>query len=278
MTPKLAFAQLSEKLSSIYPNREASTIARYVLEDIFKAKWPFEQTPTINTEQYTAVLQRLLQKEPWQYIVGEADFYDLKYYVDKSVLIPRPETEELVYWISQNHKTKPPQSLLDIGTGSACIPISLQKRFPTSEIWAVDKSLEALEVAKKNATRHQTPIKFLELDILSKSNWQLLPKFDIIISNPPYITTSEKQLMQTNVLDYEPHMALFVTNNDPLQFYKIILDQARQHLNPEGWVYFELNEHNGQDMVSLYKDYGYQNVELEKDLSNRDRMIRGQFI
>lgn len=276
MTIQAALEQLSQELSSIYDNREAQTIAKYILEDKFGAKWTISNTQTIDQVEYSKVLQRLLKKEPWQQIVGEADFYDLKFYVDQNVLIPRPETEELVYWISQTHKTNPPKTLLDIGTGSACIPITLQKQLPNTQIWAVDKSKKALEIAKKNATKHQTSIHFLELDILLEANWQLLPRFDLIVSNPPYITLSEKQLMQDNVLDYEPHMALFVSNNDPLQFYKIILQKAKEQLNPKGWLYFELNEHNGQEVFQLYQDYGYQNIQLEKDLSNKDRMIRGQ--
>lgn len=276
MTIQAALTALSQQLSTIYSEREAQTIAKYVLEDKFGAKWAIANTQTIDQTEYTKVLERLLKKEPWQQIVGEADFYDLKFYVDQNVLIPRPETEELVYWISQTHKSNPPKTLLDIGTGSACIPISLQKQLPSTQFWAVDKSKEALIVAKKNAARHQSTIKFLELDILLDESWQLLPKFDLIVSNPPYITLSEKQLMQANVLDYEPDMALFVTNNDPLQFYSLILKKAQEQLNPKGWLYFELNEYNGQDVFKLYQDYGYQNIQLEQDLSKRDRMIRGQ--
>ena len=222
-------------------------------------------------------LQKLKEEFPIQYILGTAHFMDLDFKVDENVLIPRPETEELVYCIIQDAKKQADSiQILDIGTGSGCIPICLKKELPKAQIFGVDVSEAALKVAKSNSKKHQLEVDFQVLDILDKNAWNTFGKLDVIVSNPPYIPLNEKELMRNNVLKFEPDLALFVENNDPLLFYRTIAEFAQKHLKSNGFLYYEINENYGKATVDLLIEMGFSDVELEQDMSGRDRMIRAR--
>ena len=220
-------------------------------------------------------VNRLKQSEPIQYVLGFVEFADLIFKVDNRVLIPRPETEELVEWIL----SEIPNSnidILDIGTGSGAIPISIKKRCPESNIYAWDISDDAIAVAKENARLNSVDINFKHVDIL---NYQPEENscFDVIISNPPYVTESEKFLMQSNVLNFEPHTALFVPDNNPLLFYKTIAEFSIKSLKKGGMLFFEINEAFGKETVELLERYGFNHIILKKDISGKDRMVKALF-
>ncbi len=217
----------------------------------------------------------LKKHKPIQYIIGESDFFGLKFYVNKNVLIPRPETEELVDWIINSKKNNEKIEILDIGTGSGCIAISLAKNIVNSKIHAYDISKKALKIAKKNALRNNVQIQFTENDILKTD--QLSSNFDIIVSNPPYVRKMEAEMMKRNVLDNEPRMALFVENNNPLIFYNKIADLAKKYLKKNGELYFEINQYLADETVVLLKKKGFTKIELKKDFLGNNRMIRAQF-
>ncbi|MBK7183489.1 MAG: peptide chain release factor N(5)-glutamine methyltransferase [Bacteroidetes bacterium] len=226
--------------------------------------------------KFNFAIKDLKNEKPIQQILGKADFYGLKFYVNEHVLIPRPETEELVDLIIKENKDFNP-AILDIGTGSGCIPISLRKNIPNAMVSSIDVSEKALEVAKKNAEWNQVEINFILDDILNPSKEIAPNSFDIIVSNPPYIRISEKEEMSNNVLKYEPHLALFVYNDDPLLFYKKIADVALKGLKPQGKIYFEINENFGAECKQMLENKGFKNVVLVKDLSNKNRILRGSF-
>ncbi len=217
-------------------------------------------------------LQKLEQNIPVQHIIGETEFYGLPFTVNENVLIPRPETEELIQWIVQDCTKKDPK-ILDIGTGSGCIPITLKHQLPLAEVSSWDISDKALDVARHNAMINNVEVTFEQNDAL---NAEVAPDFkvDIMVSNPPYIMESEQSLMQKNVLEHEPHLALFVPDNNALLFYNAIADLATQILNPGGSIYFEINEALGQEMIVLMEGKGFKNVELRKDLNDKDRMLK----
>lgn len=217
-------------------------------------------------------LLKLKNQIPIQYIVGETAFYGLLFKVDKNVLIPRPETEELVEWILQNHKNSNSLKILDVGTGSGCIAISLAKNLPNTKVSAIDISQEALNVAKNNAALNQATVDFIQADILKIE--KLSTNFDIIVSNPPYVREMEKSQMQQNVLSNEPHLALFVENENPLLFYDKIAELAKNHLTENGVLYFEINQYLGSETVELLKSKGFKNIELKKDIYGVDRMVK----
>ncbi len=225
-------------------------------------------------------LNRLKQEEPIQYILGETEFYGLQFKVNNHVLIPRPETEELVEWvISESRDQKSEFRILDIGTGSGCIAIALAKNIPNAKVYALDISKEALKIAKQNAELNAVEVKFVEADILNVSCDEYvsaLQKFDIIVSNPPYVREQEKQLMKDNVLSNEPHLALFVKDENPLLFYNTISDFARATLNDKGMLFFEINEYLGNSMIQLLKEKRFKNIELKLDIFKKDRMIKGE--
>ena len=226
-------------------------------------------------DYFLNAIEKLKQEIPIQYIIGSTEFYGLPFYVDKNVLIPRPETEELVSLILQNTKAKskkPKTKILDIGTGSGCIAISLAKNLSTAEVWALDVSKKALLVAKKNAESNKVNIQFLNDDIL---NISVLPiNFDIIVSNPPYVRELEKKEIKNNVLQNEPHLALFVKNENPLLFYDRIADLAKKYLTKNGQLFFEINQYLVRETIALLKNKGFQNIELKKDIFEKDRMIK----
>lgn len=216
-------------------------------------------------------LGELKSHRPIQYVIGETEFYGLKFFVNENVLIPRPETEELIEWILQDYPNFTGR-ILDIGTGSGCIPITLKTKLTEAEIHALDFSTDALKMAEINAGYHQTDIQFHPIDFLNfEAN--SLPKFDLIVSNPPYIANFEKDSMNKNVLAYEPHSALFVPDHDPLVFYRKIAEFAQTNLNTNGEVYVEINQELGSETKDLFSTY-FQNVEIKKDISQNDRMIK----
>ena len=217
----------------------------------------------------------LLKNKPIQYIIGETDFCDLKFKVNENVLIPRPETSELVMNIvkSQLSTFNLQLSILDIGTGSGCIAISLAKNIPGSNVYALDISEKALEVAKENAINNNVDVTFIHDDILSLKN-NIESKFDIIVSNPPYVRELEKAEMRDNVLNWEPHNALFVSDNDPLIFYRNILEFAKTHLNENGEIWLEINEYLGKEMTDLCKEYGFADVKIFEDFRGRERVVK----
>ncbi|MCF8321090.1 MAG: peptide chain release factor N(5)-glutamine methyltransferase [Flavobacterium sp.] len=227
---------------------------------------------------WNVILEKLKIQIPIQYILGTTHFYGLEFTVDKNVLIPRPETEELVDWIVKlNSKLSKKQNLkiLDIGTGSGCIAISLAKNIANSEVFAVDISETALAVAQENAKRNKVNVTFLNKNILETTH--LDQKFDIIVSNPPYVRNIEKAEIKPNVLDNEPHLALFVSDNDPLIFYKKIAVLAAANLNPNGQLFFEINQYLGKETQELLETIGLKNIELRKDIYGNDRMIACNF-
>jgi len=218
-------------------------------------------------------LERLQQFEPIQYILNEAWFCGLRFYVDKHVLIPRPETEELVETVLEGNKSRESLSILDIGTGSGCIAISLKKKLPESIIYALDISKKALRVAKENALKNSVDIVFLHNNILNIKAANDLPAFDMVVSNPPYITQAEASVMHPNVLLHEPHIALFVPDEDALLFYKAITDFSLQHLKPGGKLYFEINELLGSEVAALLKLKGFSEIQVKKDLQQKNRIV-----
>jgi len=227
---------------------------------------------------WNAILEKLKIQIPIQYIIGTTHFYGLEFFVDENVLIPRPETEELVDWIVKlNSKLSKKKNLkiLDIGTGSGCIAVSLAKNIPNSEVFAIDVSENALAIAKKNAILNKVPVTFLHKNILKTKD--LSQKFDIIVSNPPYVRNLEKAEIKPNVLDNEPHLALFVPDNDPLIFYKKIAELAAANLNPNGQLFFEINQYLGKETQELLESIGLKNIELRKDIYGNDRMIACNF-
>jgi len=277
-TIKMCFIYLKEQLEQIYEEREATTIASYVLEDVFDIPTPINSMQQLSKEEQKKlekIIEELLQKRPWQYVVGAADFYNLKFDVNETVLIPRAETEELIYTIVEKHQKESIQ-ILDIGTGSGCIAITLKKKLPQASLTAIDISKKALKLAKQNAEKNAVEVDFQQINILDAQQIQKMPQYHLIVSNPPYIQNSETVVMPEHVLAYEPHLALFVTNKDPLQFYKAITDFALTHLYPKGWLYFEINEYFGAEVLTLLKSKGLVNCNLIQDMSSRDRIVLGQ--
>ena len=227
-------------------------------------------------EKWNTVLVQLQQEKPIQYITGEAWFYGLRFEVNENTLIPRPETEELVEFILKETSNfqLPASSLniLDIGTGTGCIPISLKVNLPQANVSAIDISEKALEVAKRNAASNKVEINFIQANILEVQDLNQL--FDIIVSNPPYVRNLEKQEIKKNVLDYEPHLALFVEDTDALLFYRKIAQLALKNLAPNGLLFFEINQYLGKEMIDLLSEYGFKDIELRKDIYGNDRMTR----
>lgn len=222
---------------------------------------------------YNAVL-RLKAHEPLQYITGETEFYGLKFSVNPSVLIPRPETEELVEMILAENRGRPSLTVLDVGTGSGCIPVSLARHLRDAHVYACDISAEALQTAKQNAERNEAVIVFLRADFLQPGNWDQFPPVDILVSNPPYIKRSEERTMAAHVLQHEPSQALFVPDEDALVFYRAIARFGREKLNPGGKVYVEINEALGNETAGEFLRGGYNDAEVLKDLSGKDRFVR----
>ncbi|HEY0299576.1 MAG TPA: peptide chain release factor N(5)-glutamine methyltransferase [Arachidicoccus sp.] len=274
----------AEKLKSIYNMRESSAMTDWLLEEVTGLKRIdrlVQKEKKLSDEQQDLLkkyLQQLLQHRPIQYVLGFTYFMGMKFFVDENVLIPRPETEELVDFIFETISANTSSvSVLDIGTGSGIIPVSIKNKFPAAQLSALDISSGALNISRQNAIQNRTEIHLYEIDFLNESEWGKLNLFDIIVSNPPYIRQTEKNSMEKNVLDYEPHSALFVPDEDPLLFYKKIVQFAQTHLNENGYLFFEINEAFGNEIVELLQENKFQNITLKKDFQQKDRMVKCMF-
>lgn len=273
----------TEALLEIYPKTEIDTFFFLLIEE----KLDLQRVDTVMKPDFLItdaviselkeIINRLKKEEPIQYIFGKTEFYGLPFNVNENTLIPRPETEELVGWIlkevAELQSCKVAKlSILDIGTGTGCIPISLAKNLSDVKISAIDVSSEALKIAQQNATLNNIEISFLEMDILKTE--KLPQQFNIIVSNPPYVRELEKVEINNNVLENEPHLALFVDDDNPLIFYAKIADLAKQHLTKDGILFFEINQYLGKETVEMLQQKGFNNFELKKDLFGNHRMIK----
>ena len=268
-------------LQGVYDKEEVHCFF-YILCDFFLQYSRFEVSMALDTivsakniTAFDMALLRLKKQEPIQYILGCTAFYGLTFTVNEHTLIPRPETEELVDWVLSNlHDQDSELDILDIGTGSGCIAISLAKNIPTARVSGIDISEKTLEVAQENAVKNQVLVSFCKKDILETT--ALKNKYDVMVSNPPYVRQLEKKAMNANVLDYEPGLALFVPNEDPLLFYRKIAQLAMVSLQTRGWLYFEINEYLSKEMDVLLKEIGFANIEIKKDFREVPRMIKCQ--
>ena len=276
----------ASELEKIYGFDEANALIMILLEHYFgidRVKIAMDPELRLSESELLTLhfaVKELLKNKPVQYILGETEFCGMRFFVDENVLIPRPETEELVNQLvscSVNQLHSPSFRILDIGTGSGCIAISLAKLLKNSIVTAVDVSEKALKVAKKNAESNCIDVNFIKDDILNPKNPELIDnQFDIIVSNPPYVCESEKTEMRANVLDYEPSSALFVSDTDPLIFYRKILEFAQKTLTHDGEIWFEINEKFGPEMKNLCIEMGFKNAEIIKDFRGRDRILRAR--
>ena len=280
MTLKELKTHYLNSLSKLYPKTEINTFFFYLIEeylDLQRIDFSLQPNKIIeNTDilKFEKALNRLKKEEPIQYILGKTEFYGYPFLVTKDTLIPRPETEELVEWVLQKleFQKKEKTSILDIGTGSGCIAISLAKKNKNLSVSAIDISKEAIEIAKQNAKLNEVNINFIEKDILLTK--ELETSFDVIVSNPPYVRELEKVEIKNNVLQNEPHSALFVSDSNPLIFYSKIADLAKNHLTKNGLLFFEINQYLGQETKVMLSKKGFKNIELRKDLFGNDRMIK----
>lgn len=272
------YREYLQQLVPVLGEREAASVLRILLEDsgIAQASFLAGNFEPISREVFESYMLRLLHGEPVQYITGKTNFFGTWLKVSPAVLIPRPETEELVDTILQDNKQSKSLRLLDIGTGSGCIPVVIRKKRPDWEVFACDVSKEALALANQNALENHVDITFFEENILKKDALSLRSNFDIIVSNPPYIPDNEKALMPVQVLDHEPALALFVTDEDPLIFYRVISQLAANKLNPGGCLYFECNEFNAVEVIKLMQKAGFIDCILLKDFSGKDRIAKGR--
>lgn len=273
------FFELIRALTPIHGAGEATSLSKIIAEDVF-------HIPSIKTKSQMTLAEEkvakkikndLLTGKPLQQILGVADFYGYKFVVNEHVLIPRQETEELIYSILNTLPASNEIKVLDIGTGSGCIPIVLKKKAPKWNISAIDISIEALKVAQQNATHLATSIHFSSFDILDENHWHSLDKYDLIISNPPYIPTQESELMPNSVKKFEPHIALFVDNKTPLLFYEKIAKFALTHLKKTGHLFFETNEYNAPQVKQMLHKMNFNFVEIIQDIHQKDRIIKVAF-
>jgi release factor glutamine methyltransferase len=278
MTLKEVYRKILEQAQSIYPLGEATTMTDWIFENVASIqRSDVVKTPNLELSQSILAeldnrLHQLLLHRPIQYILGEAWFYDMKLKVDENVLIPRPETEELVSMIITNHDETLVQ-ILDIGTGSGCIPIALKKHLPGATITSIDVSEGAILLAKENAGTQETSIEFIHSDFLDEATWVNFPAFDVIVSNPPYIPVKEKEKMDKHVTAFEPHLALFVPDNDPLLFYRKIAIFGKLHLNANGKIYLETHEDYAKETAALFMSLGYEQVIIKEDIFGKERMV-----
>ena len=287
MTLNEARTVLTKELKNVYESDELRNIIELVIEHItnmsraeqVKNKVPY--LTCIQLEDLDAITERLKKNEPVQYVLGEAWFAGMKFKVNKNVLIPRPETEELVDWIvKESQKSNPEsfrdksQNIIDIGTGSGCIPITLKHQLPEANVSAIDVCSEALFTATENAIALNAEINFLLIDFLDEEKWKELEQYDIIVSNPPYVKQSEISSMHERVKEFEPHLALFVPDNDALLFYKKLSGFSVTHLHRGGSLFVEINEGLGEQVVNTFRSAGLSNIELRKDMQGKDRMIK----
>jgi release factor glutamine methyltransferase len=294
---KLAAAEryIRKSLESIYPTNEAVIMADMLLEhftSFSKGDRLMNKEADLTQEQEVAIhkgVERLLKHEPIQYIMNKCWFYGMELFVDPSVLIPRPETEELVAWIISDVRASGYNvfsrgtvdadetdllKILDVGTGSGCIALALKKAMPQAEVWGCDLSEEALNVARRNGSALDIRVDFQGLNFLDQLQQKQLPTVNFLVSNPPYIPIRDKDLMNKNVVEHEPHTALFVPNDDPLIFYRALAKFASSRLHENGSIYMEIHEDLGNDVVRLFSDEGYNKIELRKDMQQKNRMVK----
>jgi release factor glutamine methyltransferase len=271
----LFYSELKDK----YPDTEIGNFVYFTLQSVLgysRTDIVLRKEEEIENKKLAIIigdLDMLKKNIPIQYILGETEFYGLKFKVTPDVLIPRPETEELVDLIIKE-STKANACIIDIGTGSGCIAISLKKHYPGSSTYAIDISEKALAIAKENAQINDADITFIKYDILGNDETNILHRFDIIVSNPPYVLESEKQGIRENVKDHEPKIALFVPDDDPFLFYHAIVKFAKKHLKPGGLIYFEINERLACELETSIKQYGAKDFTLYKDIHNKDRIMK----
>jgi release factor glutamine methyltransferase len=279
ITIKSYISELSSALAEIYPADEARAVAGYYVGEILNLSNKeiiLHQTNLLGIEDLAkldAKRNDLLSGEPVQYVTGYAHFYGLKFFVDSSVLIPRQETEILVDTIIKRYKSAGKLRILDIGTGSGCIAICLKKFLSQSDVWALDISEAAIKTGKRNSEYNEAFVNFIQYDILSDKDFVSVDKFDIIISNPPYVLESEKTFMHKNVVDFEPRSALYVSDDNPLVFYERISFFAKQHLKPEGYLYFEINERFANSIIEINNENGFKSHEIIEDLNFKHRFV-----
>ena len=270
----------AQQLFKFYDEREAETFIFMLLENyagiaksqiIINPELPINESELLNIH---FAVKDLKNYKPIQYILGKTEFYGFPILVNSNVLIPRPETEELVDWVIKDTDPNKHSRVLDIGTGSGCIAIALKSRIPSIQIHAIDISFGALEVAEQNAKMNQTDVSFSQVDFLKKNEWKNLAQYDIIISNPPYVRHIEKTQMKKNVLDYEPGNALFVDKNDPLIFYNAIAVFAQLNLNENGSLYCEINQYLGDETFQLFENLGFKDIQIKTDFKGNPRFIK----
>ena len=282
MTVSQFKSKFKQALSAGYPSEEVESFF-FRLGEAFLGMKRIDLTlykeKELSAEQlnlFEDALARLQKNEPLQYILGETEFYGYPFKVNPSVLIPRPETEELVEWIIKDCKQKHPENrpikILDIGTGSGCIAVTLAKELPFAQVVAIDVSEKALITAKQNATLNKVSVDFVKQDVIKLEEFS--EAFDIIVSNPPYVRELEKAEILANVLENEPHQALFVKDNDPLLFYRKISMLADKNLQPDGSLYFEINQYLGEETSILLEKFGFSEIILRRDLFGKDRMLK----
>lgn len=268
---------IKTELHDLYPEREIQSLTDLIFQEVLNFSKvdlftrSTERVDDNHVKQIKEITSHLKEFVPIQYIFGKTEFYSLPFKVNKNVLIPRQETEELVDWIiheAGNSIVK----ILDIGTGSGCIAISLNKNIFRSKVDAIEISEEAIELAKMNSILNNAFVNFIKADILQTGNFTPETKYDIIVSNPPYVKISEKELMSRNVLDYEPHLALFVPDDNPLVYYQVIADFAKEHLKENGKLFFEINETMSQEIKKLLAEKHFKNIEVRKDINGKYRM------
>ena len=286
MTTNELYNHFLDRLKNIYEEREADNITDWVFENVMNLKkWERrEDVRELNTQQTSQLkqhLDELLQHKPVQYVLNEAWFYKMKFYVNEDVLIPRPETEELVEWIIHDVRGRmfnpsPGKfNILDIGTGTGCIAISLKKELVNINVKAIDVSQKALAIADKNAQDLNAKIDFINLNFLDEEQWGELRVYDIIVSNPPYIPEDQKASLSKNVTDFEPAIALFVHDSEPFIFYEKIAKFAQSHLKAKGRVFVEIHENYSNKIEQVFKDYNFK-TEIKKDIYGKERMIKAE--
>lgn len=279
MTIHEATTELRQQLEAQYEPQEARAIARQLLQHLTglePSRQVLHREQALTAEQQTALataLERLLRHEPLQYIIGSVEFMDCRITVTPDVLIPRPETEELVQKMLNAHGHEP-HTVLDACTGSGCIPIALKKHRPKWKVHALDVSEEALKVAHKNASSNGTEVHFHKIDLLQEQEWQALPQVDVLVSNPPYVLDQERKEMLPHVLEQEPALALFVPNEDPFLFYRQLHHLLQQKLKSEGEVWLEINAALAEELAEEYREWGWKQVKVVPDLSGRNRFLR----
>ncbi len=281
MTIKEAKIYIRTELNSLYPENEIDAFIRILFEDllgisgVISASEPSKELTDEQTKLFENAAERLKEEEPIQHIVGYTCFYGIKITVNKNVLIPRPETEEMVDRILKENTSREGLKVLDIGTGSGCIAIALARNLKNASVYALDIEEKALQIAKSNALENKLQINFIQGDVFSDVSELNAGTFDIIVSNPPYVCESEKALMSKNVIDFDPPSALYVDNHNPLRFYNRISEYSSRLLKPGGRLYVEINERFGKEICELFERAGFVDVSLYKDIQTKDRIVSG---